>query len=363
MSEAHGDFVVHNNAVNGADLTTTLKNGAGGDADGAIDIGAIQTGPYGVRVLQNKCRFTTRGLHRIKPYEIPECIGGKLFVKSETAGDDVDDDEEVGGGRRKDQIPEVQTQRRAKNRHNVGKDFNNICQEAKHKGLGQAMYPWALKPVKLTVGGTNLGNASSSTSSSSSLSLATSSSKLLFANELASSSSRSKKTSPTSNAKLDENVWNDFASLALKSERHTQGNSDQATPSGWRDSHRVVFSSTPLAASSSAPFLAEDESKTKDNVHRFRDSSTESGNRAVGKSKASQQLPLFVKQRRTCSQEALQQNPEDISTSANQSSRISASNYEDFSPDDVTVDELSGYLEDYLCLPKKMSSMAEMMYT
>ena len=45
------------------------------------------------------------------------------------------------------------------------------------------------------------------------------------------------------------------------------------------------------------------------------------------------------------------------------SSRISASNYEDFSPDDVTVDELSGYLEDYLCLPKKMSSMAEMMYT
>ena len=31
--------------------------------------------------------------------------------------------------------------------------------------------------------------------------------------------------------------------------------------------------------------------------------------------------------------------------------------------DDMTVDELAGYLEDFVHLPKKMSSMAEMMYT
>lgn len=31
--------------------------------------------------------------------------------------------------------------------------------------------------------------------------------------------------------------------------------------------------------------------------------------------------------------------------------------------DDITIEDLSGYLEYYLYLPKKMSHMAEMMYT
>ena len=82
-------------------------------------------------------------------------------------------------------------------------------------------------------------------------------------------------------------------------------------------------------------------------------------------------FPMFFHQRRTCSQEALaeaedistSQPKRSVSTSGIQTTKISAANYEDFSPDDVTVDELSGYLEDYLCLPKKMSPMAEMMYT
>ncbi len=33
------------------------------------------------------------------------------------------------------------------------------------------------------------------------------------------------------------------------------------------------------------------------------------------------------------------------------------------SPDDLTVDELAGYFDDFVYIPKKMSSMAEMMYT
>ena len=79
---------------------------------------------------------------------------------------------------------------------------------------------------------------------------------------------------------------------------------------------------------------------------------------------------LFLFQSKTCSQEALEDWEDNLtnhgstaSSSINQTAKMSASNYEDFSPDDVTVDELSGYLEDYLCLPKKMSTMAEMMYT
>lgn len=32
-------------------------------------------------------------------------------------------------------------------------------------------------------------------------------------------------------------------------------------------------------------------------------------------------------------------------------------------PDDVTAEELAGYLDELLHLPKKMSPMAEMMYT
>lgn len=31
--------------------------------------------------------------------------------------------------------------------------------------------------------------------------------------------------------------------------------------------------------------------------------------------------------------------------------------------DDVTIEDLSGYMEYYLYIPKKMSHMAEMMYT
>ncbi|CAF88427.1 unnamed protein product, partial [Tetraodon nigroviridis] len=31
--------------------------------------------------------------------------------------------------------------------------------------------------------------------------------------------------------------------------------------------------------------------------------------------------------------------------------------------DDITIEDLSGYMEYYLYIPKKMSHMAEMMYT
>ena len=86
--------------------------------------------PFGGSESKGKCRFTTRGLHRMQPYEIPECIGGKLIPAD--PGIDAGERHSSGAAGR---ISDTQMQRKEKwNRHNVGKDFNNIYQEAKWKG-------------------------------------------------------------------------------------------------------------------------------------------------------------------------------------------------------------------------------------
>lgn len=340
-------------------------------------ISDVITSPHGGSIIQCKYRFTTRGLHRMRPYEIPECIGGDFMAPD---FDEIADSRHSAPDARlksgvDETVPASQTQRKEKwNKHNVGKDFNNICQEAKWKGLGQIMYPWALKPVKLTSNlfpGCATSSSSSSPSSSSPPSSSSSSPKPLappLTNPLQlppSNAAFSARTKDSSNEIIDERIWSNFASLALKTEKsHTQGPNLGGT-SQWRDRR-------PGARSRENPALASTSKSAQSNQDALRLGMLTSveEERSAGKSKANQQLPIYVK-RRTCSQEALAE-AEDISTSQPkrsastsgiQTTKISAANYEDFSPDDVTVDELSGYLEDYLCLPKKMSSMAETMYT
>jgi len=350
-----------------------------GDGDSKYDSSSTHTllsAPYAGKRVQCKYRFTTRGLHRKRPYEMPECIGGDWLTAPDV--------EEEAPRRIKDgagEGDEAASQRKEKwNKHNVGKDFNIICQEAKSKGLSQVMYPWALKPVKLTPN-SFFGCAPSSSSSSPSPSPCSSTSSKAPASPsvdplrdpLSTESPEMKESSTAGNAGVfDERVWTNFASLALRSSRSsspTQGN-DRDSMKKWRDRRRHPSGAKAVASPSSVLFarLPDSASGAASTVAPAEDVAE----RRAGKSKAGQQLPVYAKQRRTCSQEALV-DADDISTNQvarsssasaiEASSRISASNYEDFSPDDVTVDELSGYLEDYLCLPKKMSSMAEMMYT
>ena len=73
----------------------------------------------------------------MRPYEIPECIGGDFMAPD---FDEIADSRHSAPDTRlksgvDDAVPASQTQRKEKwNKHNVGKDFNNICQEAKWKG-------------------------------------------------------------------------------------------------------------------------------------------------------------------------------------------------------------------------------------
>ena len=93
---------------------------------------------FGGEESKGKCRFTTRGLHRVQPYEVPECIGGKLLPADADDGVDGGAADRRSSGCAERRISDGDTQilqRKEKwNRHNVGKDFNNIYQEAKWKG-------------------------------------------------------------------------------------------------------------------------------------------------------------------------------------------------------------------------------------
>jgi len=366
----------------GGDFKFVSSSASSSSSSSAIDPSAVcLSTPYAGKRVQCKYRFTTRGLHRKRPYEMPECIGGDGMTAPDWE-DEAPRKMKDAAGDGEEAASASTTQRKEKwNKHNVGKDFNIICQEAKSKGLGQVMYPWALKPVKLTPN-SFFGCAPSSSSSSPSPSSSTSSKSPTppaldspFRHHL-SNESPSGRTENSTHEIFEEKVWNNFASLALKSGNSsspTQGKS-RDTMTKWRDRRRHASgakSSAASAASSSSSLLFTCAPDSDIGAASRIGPPEDDAARKVGKSKAGQQLPVYAKSRRTCSQEALV-DAEDISTnqvarstsaSAIEASRISASNYEDFSPDDVTVDELSGYLEDYLCLPKKMSSMAEMMYT
>lgn len=299
----------------------------------------------------------------MQPYEIPECIGGKLIPAD--PGIDAGERHSSGAAGR---ISDTQMQRKEKwNRHNVGKDFNNIYQEAKWKGLGQVMYPWTLKPVKLSSSSSNSTASAPATFSSFSSSNAA---KTQLATRLP-LPLLSETDSPTDDSanRADDKIWTNFASLALKSERGSVTMSNRVPPIAWRDTARFH---TRRPTSGHAIRSSSPQGGSIDRADTFEDAGSCEEERRGGKFKASHQLPLYTKQRKTCSQEALTEAEELSSNPASSSrsspslvnhTRISASNYEDFSPDEVTVDELSGYLEEYLCLPKRMSSMAEMMYT
>jgi len=225
------------------------------------------------------------------------------------------------------------------NRHNVGKDFNSIYQEARCKGVSRLMYPWTLRPIKLTPQVSTSSSCSSSPVSSPSprpTSCSENSEDLKLAD-----------CKETSKSEIQDKIWDNFASLALKHDGKSGTWRGVQTKTSTPHSLRVSdFPSEYFRPESAADAAAACPSSHSDR------------NRGIGKWKPVDQLPFDVK-RKTCSQEALT----DSDDLQNSTKAMTASNYEDFSPDDVTVDELSAYLEDYLCLPKRMSSMAEMMYT
>ena len=128
-------------AIDGAAFLT-----ASAGSSTAFASGAGISMAFAGRKLRGKSRFTTRGLHRTRPYEIPDCIGsGKLMDPYQIVDGELDADENrsrpaaIGGGGDADDddddAHQSLTRRKEKwNRHNVGKDFNTICQEAKWQG-------------------------------------------------------------------------------------------------------------------------------------------------------------------------------------------------------------------------------------
>jgi len=328
--------------VKGYASCSNVPSGANSDITSSVSSGALSR-PYEARDPRLKFRFTTRGLHRIRPYEIPDCIGGALFG-SESFFEERhcqipgDENRRISGEER---VPATQMQKEKWTRHNVGKDNNTIYHEAKWKGLGEALYPWTLKPVKLT--------PSSSSSSSPAAVITTTS---------PSSSSTSKTPPPsTTEENLDKSLRNPSVKRPSPSE------------SVWRSSKRLVQDSSTSGHLRLRPSVLSSASSSSLSSSSS-SASTSKDNHSQGENGKLRLPPPVHLKHKTCSQEALADCEDSLTnhvsttpSSANQTTRMTASNYEDFSPDDVTVDELSGYLEDYLCLPKKMSSMAEMMYT
>jgi len=367
-------------AIFGSTKTATGSGVASGNSS-AESIGAFSQ-PYDLGDVTLKCRFTTKGLHRVRPYEIPDCIGESYFGSDFEARISFEDPE-IRRAAGDAGIPVAQTKRKEKwNRHNVGKDNNTIYHEAKWKGLGEALFPWTLKPVKLTP-----SSSSSSSPAAAVTSIPSASSSI--ANEVPKAKSPS---SPDEELRApfksndfesvdeisDDKIWSNFASLALRSVKSRTSSTKRPSPSTWRDAKRldrhgppsVSLSSRPSALSSSSLLTCgnpgQGASAGGGSLSRGESPASDS-ERTGGKTRLP--MPPQIK-RKTCSQEALEDCDDNLAnrassslSSSNPTTKISASSYEDFSPDDVTVDELSGYLEDYLCLPKKMSSMAEMMYT
>jgi len=362
--------------VKGYASCSNVPSGANSDITSSVSSGALSR-PYEARDPRLKFRFTTRGLHRIRPYEIPDCIGGALFG-SESFFEERhcqipgDENRRISGEER---VPATQMQKEKWTRHNVGKDNNTIYHEAKWKGLGEALYPWTLKPVKLTP------SPSESVWRSS---------KRVVQDSSTSSSSTSKTPPPSTteknldkslrqsqrndfslgNQNLDDKIWSNFASLALRSEnRNPSVKRPSPSESVWRSSKRLVQDSSTSGHLRLRPSVLSSASSSSLSSSSS-SASTSKDNHSQGENGKLRLPPPVHLKHKTCSQEALADCEDSLTnhvsttpSSANQTTRMTASNYEDFSPDDVTVDELSGYLEDYLCLPKKMSSMAEMMYT
>ena len=130
--------------ANGASLAVTSGSNSGTSCTGSGISFETTSGstsgafshPYDAADTRLKCRFTTRGLHRICPYEIPDCIGGTLFGSELTFDERLcripaEEDLKLPGEAK---FPVAQTQKEKWNRHNVGKDNNTIYQEAKWKG-------------------------------------------------------------------------------------------------------------------------------------------------------------------------------------------------------------------------------------
>lgn len=288
-----------------------------------------------------KMRYRTRGLYRTQPYEVPDCMNQKL----ETSGFFLEARMSL-------------TERKERwNQHNVGKDCNSIYHEARFKGIGQVLYPWTLKPIKLTTppGTTTTPTTTPPTTTQ--------------ANTTFKTATKKSKNGEEEDDQKTKTIWHNFASLALKSDSKSDLKEEKfSQESPWCSTHGYRGRRDPPSSSQSrlrgepeaeAPLSSADRAPS--GAHPV---VTVINNEKSDRAKNHEQLPLNTK-RKTCSQEALVESRRKklMSSDVRSSSSASAYLYEDFSPDDVSVDELSGYFEEFLCLPKKMSSMAEMMYT